>query len=245
MNPKHLASVSLAWFAAGPHAQEPPVEDGIRAEARALIEALADTGALAGGEAEARGGQTVDRAELDEWAAGILADAFAAAADGAAPPASAGPPAPVPADSHSAGPARANTAEVIVFASLSMPESAWRQWSAQAARLGVPLVLRGVAPGGLAATARRMTARHAGAGAAVDPRLFRLFGIALVPAVAVVPGGVPPCRSAGCSADAPPPFDVVAGNVGLENALEIVAREGGPGRAAARRHLDRLRRENP
>jgi len=35
----------------------------------------------------------------------------------------------------------AATAEVIVFASLSMPEASWRQWSRQAARIGTPLVL--------------------------------------------------------------------------------------------------------
>ena len=78
------------------------------------------------------------------------------------------------------------------------------------------------------------------AGVAIDPRLFRLFGIERVPAVAVVPGGVPACRSRGCSDDAPPPFDVVAGNIRLAAALEAIAAEGGAGRAVAKRHLARL-----
>ena len=80
-----------------------------------------------------------------------------------------------------------------------------------------------------------------GAGAAIDPRLFRLFGITAIPAVAVVPGGVPPCASRGCAEDAAPPHDRIGGNIGLEAALSIIAAEGGPGRATARRHLAKLR----
>ena len=57
------------------------------------------------------------------------------------------------------------------------------------------------------------------AGAAIDPRLFRLFDVTAVPAVAVVPGGVPPCKSRGCAADPAPPHDRVRGNIGLDAAL--------------------------
>ena len=132
--------------------------------------------------------------------------------------------------------------EVIVFMSLSAPVAAWRQWSREAARIGVPLVLRGFGTGGLQATVKRI-GPYLGreGGAAIDPRLFRLFAITAVPAVAVVPGGVPPCRSPGCAADPAPPHDRIAGNIGLEAALEAVAAEGGPGREAARRHLASLR----
>ena len=137
----------------------------------------------------------------------------------------------------------ANTAEVIVFMSLSVPEPSWRQWSRQAVAIGAPMVLRGVADGGLAATVRAIRGRGPQDGAAIDPRLFRLFRIGSVPAVAVVPGGVGPCTSPGCSTDAAPPHDLVTGNVGLDGALEAVVREGGPGRAVARRHLAVLRGE--
>ena len=77
----------------------------------------------------------------------------------------------------------------------------------------------------------------ADAGVAIDPRLFRLFAIERVPAVVVVPGGVAPCKSRGCSQDAPPPFDLVTGNISLASALHTVAAEGGPGRAVAERLL--------
>ena len=139
----------------------------------------------------------------------------------------------------------ANTAEVLVFMSLAVPEPSWRQWSREAARVGASMVLRGVSDGGFSATVNRIAARRAedGAGAAIDPRLFRLFRIGSVPAVAVVPGGVPACTSPGCSTDRAPPHDLVTGNIGLDGALEAIVAEGGPGRETARRHLDILRGE--
>ncbi len=219
------------WFAAS-QAQTPQPDIGtdIEAQARALVDAVTGAKEPAGG--------AVDEAELADWARSVLAEALAAST-----PETSGPPGPVPARNEPASPA--NSGEVLVFASLSMPAESWRQWSRQAARLGTPLVLRGVAADGLAATVRRITARRIaaerpGAGAAVDPRLFRLFGIDQVPAVVVVPGGVPPCTSPGCASDAPPPYDVVAGNIGLEAALEAIASDSGPGRDTARNYLQML-----
>ena len=239
--------VSAAPAARAQDAQAPAdVREDTEAQARALVEAVL-------------GGSDAETDDLAGWADRVIGDALAGA----------GSPVigPVPAEREAAGPtggldasggtgpvqaagpaqatAPAQAGEVIVFASLSMPEPSWRQWSRQAARLGVPLVLRGVDRNGLAATAQRIAARRApdGAGASVDPRLFRLFRIGHVPAVAVVPGGVPACTSPGCSGDAPPRFDLVSGNIGLEAALEAIAREGDAGRDAARRHLEILRGE--
>ena len=67
-----------------------------------------------------------------------------------------------------------------------------------------------------------------------------MFGIERVPAVVVVPGGVPACRSRGCSSDPAPPHDLVAGNIGLVAALEAVAAEGKAGREVAKAHLERM-----
>ena len=140
---------------------------------------------------------------------------------------------------------RGNIPEIILFTSLSVPAASWRQWAREAAAIGAPLVLRGVGEGGLRATVMRIGDRLGGAdaGVAIDPRLFRLFGIGRVPAVAVVPGGVPPCASRGCSNDPAPPHDRVTGNIGLAAALEAIAADGGAGRDVARRHLERLRGE--
>ena len=159
--------------------------------------------------------------------------------------------APLPAEGHAAQVAgdangRRAAADVLVFTSLSVPAASWHQWARDAARTGAPLVLRGVGEGGLPATAKRIGARLGGAqaGVAIDPRLFRLFGIGRVPAVVVVPGGAPPCESRGFAEDPAPPHDLVTGNIGLIAALEAIADEGAVGREAARRHLQRLKGEN-
>ena len=109
--------------------------------------------------------------------------------------------------------------------------------------MGAPLVLRGVSENGLPATAKEIGKRlgDAEAGVAIDPRLFRLFGVTRVPAVVVVPGGVPVCRSRGCADDPAPPHDRVAGNIGLAAALRAITDEGAVGRDAAESHLQRLR----
>ena len=156
--------------------------------------------------------------------------------------------APLPAELQAARTAdglsgRGNTPEILLFTSLSVPPASWRQWARDAARIGAPLVMRGVAEASLRATVKRIGDRLGGhdAGVAIDPRLFRLFGIERVPAVVVVPGGVPACANRGCAGDPAPAHDRVTGNIGLAAALETIAVEGSVGRAAARRHLQRLR----
>ncbi len=155
---------------------------------------------------------------------------------------------PLPAERHAAGmaggmAARKGAAEILIFTSLSVPAASWRQWAHDAARTGVPLVLRGVDAGGLRQTAGEIRVRlgEHKASIAIDPRLFRLFGIERVPAVVVVPGGVPPCESRGCAGDPAPPHDLVAGNIGLVAALEAVAAEGDVGREVSEAYLRRLR----
>ncbi len=186
---------------------------------------------------------------LGAWTRSIVERALERAG-GAARQTVPGSTAPLPAERHAgslAGNAagRGGTAEVLIFTSLSVPVASWRQWAHEAARTGAPLVLRGVAEDGLRATVKRIGDRLGGAeaGVAIDPRLFRLFGVTRMPAVVVVPHGVPPCRSRGCADDPAPAHDRIAGNIGLAAALEAVAGEGAVGRDVARRHLERLRGE--
>ena len=197
-----------------------------------------------------------DGESLGAWTRSILDRALERAGGTARQtiPGQSGESAPLPAERHAGeltGP-RSGTAEILIFTSLSVPAPSWRQWARDAARLGAaehagpPLVLRGVGAGGLPETAKRIGERLGGteAGVAIDPRLFRLFGIERVPAVVVVPGGVPACRSRGCAADPAPPHDLVTGNIGLAAALEAVADEGAVGRDVARRMLERLSGED-
>ena len=188
--------------------------------------------------------------DLGDWTRSIIDRALKRAGETArqtVPGSSGETAAPLPAERHAARTAeglagRGNTPEVLLFTSLSVPAASWRQWARDAARIGAPMVLRGVAAGSLRATVRHIGDRLGGhdAGVAVDPRLFRLFGVTRVPAVVVVPGGVPPCTSRGCAGDPAPPHDRVTGNIGLVAALETIAAEGSVGRDAARRHLQRL-----
>ena len=189
---------------------------------------------------------------LGDWSRSILDRALKRAGEAARQtvPGRSGETSPLPAERHAgrlAGTSdgRAGTAEILIFTSLSVPPESWRQWARDAAEAGAPLVLRGVGEGGLPATAKRIGDRLGGAeaGVAIDPRLFRLFGVERVPAVVVVPGGVPPCRSRGCADDAAPPHDRIAGNIGLIAALEAIADEGAVGRDTARRQLQRLRKD--
>ncbi len=206
--------------------------------------------------------------DLGEWTRSIMDRALGRAGETArrtvpgsesgAGPGQAGQTAPLPAERHAAEIARGTTArngaaEILIFTSLSVPAASWRQWAHDAAGLGAPLVLRGVGVGGLRQTAGTIRARlgehktgpgsESGTSIAIDPRLFRLFGIERVPAVVVVPGGVPPCDSRGCTDDPAPPHDLIAGNIGLVAALEAIAAEGDAGRAVAKAHIERRKGE--
>ncbi len=172
-------------------------------------------------EVQAEASESLESGDLGGWARSAVAEALGRA-----------------------GSAASETTEVLVFMSLAIPEPSWAQWVGQAARAGAPLVLRGVLPGGLRATALEVGRRLGGhdTGVAVDPRLFRLFGVERVPAVVAVPGGVPACASRGCADDAPPRFDAITGNIGLAAALEAIAAEGDTARETAVAHLERLGR---
>ena len=236
MDWKHgVAALALALLATSAPA---PANETPEAAARALAEAVE----------AARS----DAENLDAWSRTVLDRALRSTG---APPEEDGTAAstlPLPAERAAATLARSlvpETAgpEVIVFTSLALPEASWRRWSLDADRAGAALVLRGVVPEGLAATVRRIRARlpEGGAGVAIDPALFRRFGIDAIPAVAVVPGGVAPCRRGGCAGEPAPAHDRIAGNIGLVAALETVAAEGAAGRETAREHLARLREFRP
>jgi len=190
---------------------------------------------------------------LGDWTKSVIGRALERAGDAASETAAGNgtPSTPLPAERHATATGaslagRANTGEVLVFLSLAVPPASWAQWAREAARTDVPLLLRGVAPDGFRATVAEIGDRLGGhaAGVAIDPRLFRLFGVERVPAVVVVPGGVAACASRGCADDGPPPFDRVTGNTGLEAALEAVAAEGDAGRVIARARLARLHGED-
>ena len=181
--------------------------------------------------------------DLADWTRSIMDRALERAGE-AARQTVPGQSEPLPAERHAEGFAarRPASAEVLIFTSLSVPAASWRQWARAAAVLDAPLVMRGVGAAGLPTTARAIRDRlgDRNVGIAIDPRLFRLFDIERVPAVVVVPGGVPACGSRGCSGDPAPPHDRITGNIGLIAALQAIAAEGEAGREVAKAHLRRL-----
>lgn len=117
---------------------------------------------------------------------------------------------------------------VMVFVSLSMPDTSLQQLLMQSADLQVPLIVRGVLPQGFTATVKRMNhlidnkGKTIQSGFAINPQWFSQFGITQVPAfVAIKPGK---CQAKQlCSPD---DFDVIYGNVSLYDALSLLAQHG-------------------
>ena len=244
-----IAPILFTFLVAGPvlAADAPTVAQSDTGDREERIEAKTDAEALAREVLS----QTKNDDALRDWTNRVLeqamtrarTEAVAAAggsgSEGAAPPLSAEREAGAVASSLTGD---TGTSQVLIFMSLSVPKPSWRQWAAEAARAGVPLVVRGPSPEGLRATIEEIGDRLGGeeAGVAIDPRLFRLFDIDRVPAVVVLPLGVPPCRTRGCADDEPPPFDRITGNIGLVAALTAIASEGDAGIGAARNHLKKL-----
>ena len=244
-----MAALSLA---AGLAMAAGPADPRTQAETRAAEE-TADTAESTAGElvSEILSGANTSDAALADWTNRIIGEALAragrtagATVDGAKPEGAGEPlPAEREADAFATNiSGRQNPGRILVFMSLAVPTPSWRQWAEDAARAGVPLVLRGPSPDGMRATMVEVGERldGTGAGIAIDPRLFQLFDIARAPAVVVLPEDVPACASRGCADDAPPPFDRITGNIGLAAALEAVSREGAVGREVARAYLEDL-----
>ncbi|MGR5406506.1 type-F conjugative transfer system pilin assembly protein TrbC [Vibrio mediterranei] len=120
---------------------------------------------------------------------------------------------------------------VMVFVSLTMPESSLRSLLKQSEIWQVPLVIRGVLPQGFPATANKIQSlltepngNTIQSGIAINPEWFRTFDIKEVPTfVAVKPGRClpkQPCHHQD--------YDIIRGNVSLPDALEHLARGDNP-----------------
>lgn len=130
--------------------------------------------------------------------------------------------------------------EVLVFVSWSMPKETIAAYMRDAKAAGAVLVLRGLKDGSAKATVAAVRdLGRAATGMLVDPRLYRMFKVDVVPTVVVSQGHVVPCHERGCT-EAPPPFDKIEGNIGLGEALRRIG-EDGEVREVAAAHLARLR----
>ena len=146
----------------------------------------------------------------------------------------------------------------IVLVSFSMPRQSLRALLDEAARIGSPVVLRGFKDGSMRATVEALLALYGIdpnassppegmegrtlPGLAVDPTLFRRFGVDAVPAFIVTAEPVGPCGRDGCPV---PDHLIVRGEASLAYALDVMARTARDRRlaAVARRWAERLERQ--
>jgi conjugal transfer pilus assembly protein TrbC len=148
---------------------------------------------------------------------------------------------------------------LLVFISASVPRESLRRLAQQAARVGAPLVLRGVVDDDFPATAEFMRDilgependdrppatsskeihRQRKPRALIDPTLFARFDVRQVPAVALVPDGACVAGIRACP-DATPAHVHVAGDVTLDYALDHIARTHPESSSVANALLARL-----
>lgn len=113
---------------------------------------------------------------------------------------------------------------VMVFVSLSMPDTALKQLLKQSQQYQVPLVIRGVLPEGMVPTASRILSLLEAddevaieGGFAISPQWFRQFNITHVPVFVAIGEA---CNEASCPQS---DYDMVHGNLSLPNALTILS----------------------
>ncbi|HBH6890264.1 TPA: type-F conjugative transfer system pilin assembly protein TrbC [Serratia marcescens] len=106
------------------------------------------------------------------------------------------------------------TEGALYFVSFSIPEEGMRRMLQEARRFGIPATLRGMVNGDMRETVQRVQKLvEAGGidGVQIDPQLYTQFGVTAVPALVVR-----------CAAG----FDVVRGNLLMEQALKKVTKDG-------------------
>jgi conjugal transfer pilus assembly protein TrbC len=108
---------------------------------------------------------------------------------------------------------------LMVFVSLTMPKHSLQQWNIQVTKAGGILVLRGLVNNSMKQTVKKIQEiiGTTEGGFAIDPAKFKQFDIKVVPTVVVIPEGLD---------SEPASFDSVAGDVGLERALENIILNG-------------------
>lgn len=129
--------------------------------------------------------------------------------------------------------------EVLIFVSTSIDQTSLRLWARQAEKVQAPLILRGLIDNSFKQTiqvTQEIFGKQEVGGFSIDPEKFTSFKIQKVPAVVV---NFTPIGNG--KSDTVAKFDVVYGNIGLNNALEIIVKNGSSeGRRSAAFFLSQL-----
>lgn len=131
----------------------------------------------------------------------------------------------------------------IAFASLSMPEEALSKMIEDTTKAGGVVVFRGFSAGnpqGFIQGIRKVVDQAGASNVAIDPRLFRSFGVDRVPTYVALSSDFEPCDQLDCVTP-PPPHDRIAGNVSVSYVLETFANANGPGAPVSRLALRNMK----
>ncbi len=131
----------------------------------------------------------------------------------------------------------------MLFVSFSLPGRLLKQYLVEAHQYGIPLVLRGLYHNQFPATARKifnLTKQTQTGGMSINPHAFLRFHITAVPTLVVLQRPLS-CQTAACPT---PPYDVMAGNISLKEALTTIAQSGTAARETAKRLLQRQAEAN-
>lgn len=111
---------------------------------------------------------------------------------------------------------------IFLFVSFSMPNESIKGWMRDGAKVGAPVIIRGLVNHSFKETVNKMTmlTQDNRGGVQIDPTAFQRFSIKQVPAVVVTSGEACPDNQS-CLDH----YDVVYGDVTLEYALQKIAKQ--------------------
>lgn len=132
---------------------------------------------------------------------------------------------------------------LYVAVSLTMPAEALRQLSVDAEKAGARLVIRGLVDGSFERTvvvAKEVFGQDALSGLAIEPQVFRAYGVDRVPTFIAAQAPVQPCQDGVDCVSAVTPHDRIAGNISLAEALRQLSQRGDAAPGVALAALERL-----
>lgn len=132
---------------------------------------------------------------------------------------------------------------VYIAVSLGMPKQALQQLARDAEKAGAKLAIRGLVDGSFERTmlvARDVFGQDAQSGLAIDPQVFRAYGVESVPTFIVATSPVLPCDDGVDCVSVETPHDRIAGNISLAEALRQLAERGDAAPHVARAALARM-----
>lgn len=140
------------------------------------------------------------------------------------------------------GEAKYGNSQIFLFASFSMPPNSLRSIMVESERFNVPILMRGFVDNSVFKTQEalvRVFGEQADTiGFNIDPTAFTRFGVETVPKIVVVAEALDVCTSEGCLNEDPIEYDIIGGNIPLEESLRIIAAGDGEASLIAQAALE-------